>query len=358
MAVKGYAAPEVRETYTRALTLGRRLGESPERFRILRGLWNYHLVRAELRTARALAEELLTLATRLGDPGLVRHAHAELGKTLCHLGEIEPGHRHLDAASPPEGAGRPEPNVAAYDSWALWYLGYPDRARARSDEAIALAQALGEPLALAFALGFAAYVRKCRREVDGVLEIAEASLAHCRELQYPYWLAWGLMHRGWALAEQGLHADGLIEIKDGLAAYQETGAEVGLAHFRTLYVEALARAGETLEALRIVDETIDLMGKNDNRWHEAEIYRLKGELLAAVRSKAGEAESWLLRAVEAARRQRALWPELRARMALARRHDAASGDEARADLLAVTGRLTEGRDTADAREAAAILRSR
>jgi predicted ATPase len=154
------------------------------------------------------------------------------------------------------------------------------------------------------------------------------------------------------------HADGLIEIKGGLAAYQETGAEIGLAHFQTFHVEALARAGETLEALRVVDETIDLMEKNDNRWHEAEVYRLKGELLVAMRSRAGEAENWLLRAVQAARRQRALWPELRARMALARRHDGASGDEALADLLAVTERLTERRDTADAREAAAILRSR
>jgi predicted ATPase len=165
------------------------------------------------------------------------------------------------------------------------------------------------------------------------------------------------MHRGWALVEQGHHADGLLELKGGLAAYQETGAEVGLAHFQALLVEALARAGETLEALRVLDETIELMGRNDNRWHEAELYRLKGELLVASRSRAAEAESWLRRALDVARRQRALWPELRASMALARLRGEWSAHDARAELLAVMQRLTEGRATADARDAAAILGS-
>jgi predicted ATPase len=354
MALKGYAAPEVYEHYSQALPLCRRQGETPAVFRVLRGLLAYHTVRAELSTARGLSEELQALAEKLGDPTLIRQAHGDRGVVLCHLGEIEPGQSHLDAAA---DSVRPDPTVSAYSGWALWYLGYPDRALAKSQEAVQHARGLGDPHTLALTLGFATCVRKCRREVGLVLELADAGAAHCREQQYPYWLAGALMHRGWALAEEGHHAEGLAELKEGMAAYLETGTEVGLPHFQVLYAEALALTGERLEALRVLDESIELMEHNHNRWHEAEVYRVKGEILAGFENREDEARAALGRALEVARRQRALWPELRAATALARLAEGLERREALADLSSVCQNISEGTTSPDFQEAAALLRS-
>ena len=144
--LKDYVAPEVEYAYTRAYTLCQQMGESPQVFSVLAGLWRVHLTRGHLQTTRELAEQCFSLAQRLQDPALLQEAHQKLGTTLVYLGELVPARAHLEQGialyDPQQGhaqflSGGPAPGVACRPSTALtlWLLGYPERALRRMDEA-------------------------------------------------------------------------------------------------------------------------------------------------------------------------------------------------------------------------------
>jgi predicted ATPase len=171
IATKGYAAPEVLQAYGRARGLCHQVGDTPQRFQVLRGLWYIYLLRMELRTAWELGEQLLTLAQHVGDPALLLEAHYALGNTLNYLGELASAHAHFAqgiALYDPEQhwshAARygQDPGVAcrAYAAATLWWLGYPDQALQRSHEALTLARELAHPYSLGFALFFAAMLHQ------------------------------------------------------------------------------------------------------------------------------------------------------------------------------------------------------
>lgn len=173
IVTRGYAAPEVERTYSRALDLSRKLGELSDVARALRGLWNVHLVRAELGTARELAIELLARARAARDPELLGFAHAALGETLFHAGKLETARDHLDRAmargrgrAGAARSGQQHPRVAAYASWGLWMAGYPDRARRLAGNTVAQARAFGHPHTRAFTLGFASLLHEFCGEVS------------------------------------------------------------------------------------------------------------------------------------------------------------------------------------------------
>jgi predicted ATPase len=175
MAAKGQGAPEVERAYTRARELCQQVGETPELFPVLWGLWRFYLVRAEYQTARELAEQCLSLAQGVHDPALLLVAHHALGGTLYHLGELTPGRAHLeqglalyDRQQHHHLAFRYGMDVGvwcrSYLAWPLWQLGYPDQALTRNNEAITLAQELSHPFSLAAALDYAAMLHCYRRE--------------------------------------------------------------------------------------------------------------------------------------------------------------------------------------------------
>ena len=167
IATKGYGAPEVAQAYTRARELCQQMGETPDVFPVLRGLWVFHEARAELQVARELAEQLLVLAQRLQDPVHLIEAYRALGNTLFWLGEFAPARGHLEqgialydfqqhrALAFLYGTD-PAVMCLSYAAWALWLLGYPDQARRRSAEALTLAQELSHSPSLAVALAWAA----------------------------------------------------------------------------------------------------------------------------------------------------------------------------------------------------------
>jgi predicted ATPase len=185
MAAKGLAAPEVERAYTRALVLCRQVGETPQLFSVLVGLWRFHAVRAEYQTAHELEERLLRLAQSVQDPALLLEAHRPPGQTLFCLGELVQARAHLEQALALYNPAQHRSHAVLYGndagvmclswlSWTLWVLGYPDRALERSHEALTLAQELAHPPSLAAGLHFAFMFHQLRREGPATQERAEA----------------------------------------------------------------------------------------------------------------------------------------------------------------------------------------
>jgi TOMM system kinase/cyclase fusion protein len=368
---RGYAAPEVAKVYTRARELCQQLGETPQLFLVLWGLWDFYLVRAELQTARELGEQLLSLAQRVQDPVLLLEAHDALGQTLCCLGEYAPARMHLEQSidlydlqqhrSLAFLYGGEDPGVLClcYVGRVLWALGYADQALGRIHEALALAQELSHPHSLAIALWFAAVVHQHRREAQAVQERAEAAIRLATEQGFPSWLAWGSALRGWALAGQGQEEEGIAQVRWGLVAWQKTGAEAGRTYYLALLAEAYGKAGQAEKGLAALADAPALVDKTGDRRWEAELYRLKGELLLAQeghKGKTEEVEKCFLQAMAVARHQQAKSLELRAVTSLAHLWQQ-QGKKAEAHKLLsdIYNWFTEGFDTKDLQEAKALL---
>ena len=327
-ATKGFGAPEVGQVYARARELCQQVEETPQLVPVLRGLWEFYELQGELQTARELGEQLLTLAQRVREVELLLVAHNVLGDTLVWLGEFAGARAHLEqgmALYHPQ-QHRSHAFLYGYDSgvhclafgaWALWYLGYPDQALRRIHDALTLAQELSHPFSLAFALAFAAWLHQLRREGQAAQERAAATIALATEQGFPFWEAWGTILRGWALAEQGQSAEGIAQMRQGIAAWRATGAELQLPYYLALLAEAYGKAGQAEEGLRVLAEALTAVHKTGERQHEAELYRLKGELLLQQATGSDdEAETCLHQALDIARHQQAKSLELRAAMSL------------------------------------------
>jgi TOMM system kinase/cyclase fusion protein len=376
ITTKGQASPEVLQAYARARELCQQVGETPQLFQVLRGLWYFSLHRVELRTARELGEQLLTLAQQVGDSALLLEAHSALGDTLNYLGEFTAAQAHLAqgiALYDPQQHrahafryGR-DPGVVCryYASVTLWYLGYPDQAIQRSHEVLTLAGELAHSFSLASALFFATWVHQFRRKWHLTQERAEATIDLGAEQGSAVLVAGGTIFRGWALAQryaelgagQGQREEGMAQMQQGLAAWHATGAAVFRPYGLALLAEAYAQVGRCEEGLTLLDEALALTNDREERRWEAELYRLKGELLL-VHSAAhhAEAETCFRQALDVARHQQAKSWELRAAMSLAHLwQQQGKHTEARELLAPIYSWFTEGFDTADLQEAKALL---
>jgi DNA-binding NtrC family response regulator/tetratricopeptide (TPR) repeat protein len=354
MAAAGYAAGEVGATYQRALDLAERLAAGAEQARAMKGLWNFHLVRSELDTARQIGEALLARATRAGDGALARLAHAELGQTCFHRGELTRASAHLEQAlAGPE----PDPRVLAYRSWTLWFEGGPDQAVRVSAASLDAARQRDDLHDLAFVLGFAMFLRLLLGEHAAVLRLAEESMSLCREQGYPYWRAWGLVASNAATVSPGNCDIPLARLADGVKEYRATGAEVGLGHFLGIQAEALGRAGRAGAGLAVLDEADALVARNGNHYFTAELRRLRGTLLAlGGAADAPAAERAFREAIGLARHQGAKAIELRALTGLVRLLGAGTrADAARASLRDLSASFVEGAGTLDLETARASL---
>ncbi len=361
IAAKGQAAPETERAYTRMRELCERGGDPPELFPALRGVYTVHFTRGELRTAYELAEQLLRRAQKPRDPALLLYAHLALGQTSFWMGELLPAREHLEMATSFYDPERHRPLAFRYGgvdagvrcllfaAWTLWHLGYPNQALKRGNEALALAQGLSHPLSLAFAEYWVGALRQFRREARAAQESAEGAIALCTERGLTEVLALATTLRGWAMAQQGRNEEGIAQIQEGLAVYRATGTEVGRPYFLCLLAEVCTQTGRIDEGLSALTEAVAAADERENRWYEAEMHRLKGQLLLRRDdSTVAEAQSCFQRAIEVARKQSAKSWELRATMSLARLL-AKQGrrDEARTMLAEIYGWFTEGFDTAD-----------
>jgi predicted ATPase len=385
LATKGYAAPEVEHAYTRALELCRQEGKPTQLFPALGGLWQFYCVRAEYQKGREIGEQLLTLAQTVQDPALLLVAHDALGQTCYWLGEFVLAREYLQqsiARYDPQQhrslaflLGGEDPGVAcrSFGASTLWFLGYLDQALHRQREALTLARELSHPFSLAVALGAAAVLHQLRGEGQLAQEWAEATVTLCTEHGFSYWGAIGTIQCGGARAEQGQIEEGITQIRQGLIAYQATGAELWLPYFLALLAEAYEKVGQTEEGLNALAEALAVMDKTGERQYEAELYRLKGELAlqkfqvsgskfqgtdprSLIPDPQSEAEACFLKAIEIAQRQQAKSLELRAAMSLSRLwQQQGKKEEAHQMLAEIYGWFTEGFDTKDLQEAKTLL---
>jgi predicted ATPase len=350
----------------------------PQRFAALAGLWRFYLNRAQLRRAQDLANQCFILAQPSHDPALLQEAHMMLGSSLFYLGAWDAGHRHL------------EESIALYDreqwrtlavrsglnpgvvslarsAWTLWMLGYPDQALSRGQRALALAQEISHAYSTGFALHYLAIVHQGRREVQDVHAWAEATITLGREQRFVQWIAAGMCMQGWAQAEQGAVDAGIAQLREGITTWLDMGTELARTHMLFRLAEACWRGGYVEAGLQALDEALVVSNNTSERYYEAEVYRLKGELLMARQVLPGissvpepslnEAETCLLQALDIARQQGAKSLQLRAVMSLCRlwqrqQHRCAEGRDLLAEIYAW---FSEGLETQDLQEARALL---
>jgi predicted ATPase len=368
ITTKGYGAPEVEQTYRHAQHLCAYLDDPLQLFAVLRGLWLYYIVRAELQTAHALGEQLLTLAQQVHESAMLVTAYRDLGMTLFFLGAAvsahtyltqglalyDPQHHHAAAFVYGEDVGVA---CSANDAVPLWLLGYPDQSLARINEAVTFAQQTEYPFSLSFALTNAALVHHCRREDRAAQACADTVISLTTAQSFPYWMACGAILRGWALAQQGTAKEGIEQLSQGLKAYGATGAEIFRPYWLALLAEAHGIMGQPEKGLMALTEALTLTDRTGERWYEAELYRLRGALLLQQSAdNQADAESCFHHALDIARSQQAKSFELRSATSLARLWQQQGKRQDAHDLLApVYNWFTEGFDTADLIDAQALL---
>ena len=245
----------------------------------------------------------------------------------------------------------------SYTAETLWYLGYADQALKTGNKALALAQALSHPHTLSFAKFFFGIVSQFRREILVARETAESAITLSVEHGFTAQLALTTFQRGWAMAKQGHHQEGITQMQEAQAAIRATGSELGWPHYLNLLADAYTGAGRLAEGWSALTEAFAFADEHEDRLNEGETHRLKGELLLRQNgSNAADANKSFERAIEIARNQSSKSFEMRAKTSLARLlRDTGRRDEARAMLAEIYGWFTEGFDTADLKDAQALL---
>ena len=225
----------------------------------------------------------------------------------------------------------------------------------RGEEALTLARELGHPFTLAQTLADTMYLYPLRGEVGRTREAAEATISCADEYGFPYWSSIATIHLGWALAMGDDGEAGLERMGAGLAAYRRTGATLALPWFLGMLAEAQRAAGHCEAAAQTLDDALAMVERTGERFYAAELHRLRG-LFLAEQGAGEEAEAHLMRALSIAHEQQAHGWSLRAATSLARLW-VEQGRRAEAhDLLApIYGWFTEGFDTADLKDAKALL---
>ena len=369
MTLEGFAAPEVERAYARARALCERAGDTPQLFPALWGLWLFSWGQGDVPQARRIADDLLARAERIDDRGVRLEAHHALWATLFSQGELAAACDHAArgyALYDPEAHGALATVYGNHDAgacsrlfggWALGLLGFPERAVESLHEAIALGERSQQPFDLAWAHFYLAAVHQCQGERAAARARAEAALAMAREHAFGLISAWAAALRGWAIAAEGQPDAGISGLRDGLAAAQATGSKRFDSYFLGLLGEACLLAGRASEGLTAVAEGLATVAMTGERFYEAELWRLRGELLRAEDDPAPPEECFL-RAREIARGQGSRWLELRAAMSLSRLRRLRGRTEAAREMLAgVYGGFAEGLETADLREARALLQA-
>jgi adenylate cyclase len=319
--------------------------------------------------ARRTADEFLEHAGRTGDPGDRTAANLTAEISDIHLGNLARARRHFEEAvrsfSELTDAGATRLAFGyglelgalshAYGAWCFWLLGYADRALRLGNEALAIPTRIQHDYTCSRGLYWNSAFHAYRREWAMVDERAAAAIASAQEHGFPMVAAVGRIMRGAARAMLDPSDDFAAEIREASAAYRATGGLFQSTYHLVLLAQALAACGNHGEGLAALHQAAALVEATGERYVEAEIYRLEGNLLLAENGSA-EAEACYARALEVARAQEARSLELRAARDLARLW-AERGDRARAaELLApVYGWFTEGFDTADLKEAKALL---
>jgi class 3 adenylate cyclase/tetratricopeptide (TPR) repeat protein len=364
-ATQGFAAADLAQCLNRGLELCKRIGEGPEMYGVMFGLWNFNLARNRLDDAMKLAEKILNLSRLMNTELAEAGAHSAFGATCLWRGEFSAACQHLEQANAiydrdigrylPMYKARVVPS-RAQTSWALWMIGYPDRAHARAEEALAFAARLGSPFSTVYALMHAIALNHLRGDYSMIRPRAETMIQIAREQGYPYWSAVASVVIGRVLVGEGNHDAGIIQMRDAMITLRDTGGELVYNYALSLLAESYLMGHEPDRGLETVAEAFKGIETSGQHMHEAELWRLRGELLILHGGAETEAESSFYRALQVAQGQQARSWELRAATSLARLLIAQHRqDEARSNLAPILARFTEGFESTDLKEAATLL---
>jgi len=365
--IQGAQSSKVKKAHIRARELCHKTGNTSQLCQVLGEMAAFYYVGAEHHRARELAEEELRLAQRAKDPLPLTFSHWHLGFISFSLGEFTTAHTHLEQAiSFYEPQAHHHPFVAlrgkdaglgalAYHACCLWCLGYPEQAMERSQKALALARELNHPFSLADVLCYAGCLfHEMRRDADALKDNAE-ELIRLSDEKVHGWRDVSTGFRGEALVLLGQVQEGIEQIQEGLATRQSMDSRCYMSGTLGALAQAQAAAGRLEEAQGTLRETLAFVEETNERYLEAELHRLKAELLLRQGNEA-KAEASLQKAIDVARRQSARSWELRATISLARLWwKQGRTEEAHHVLEQIYGWFTEGFDEPDLKEAKTLL---
>ncbi|MDE2402014.1 MAG: AAA family ATPase [Burkholderiales bacterium] len=329
MLGKGWAAPEVVQSYVRAHELADAADQVEESIWPLWGVCVFQLVRGEITQAQAVGRRMMTVARQSNSRTVwlvanMMHTQlclysGELDRVAAHGDQVE--HRYRD----PQDRGL----IALYStdlklvsmvhgSQARWICGDVDDAAALCEQQERFATSLDHPYSWAWTLTWGAMSYLHRGDVDGLLVRAQEGLRIARQHGFAYVAAIGTFAQGWGQAQQG-DLEGIDQMRCGLAAFRDTGAGIAVPFFQTLLADALGQVGRQHEGLALLDDAARRIEQGGERWHEAESHRIRGRLLAmGPQADVRAAEVSLQRAIEVATDQHALSWQRRAVADLAR----------------------------------------
>ena len=375
--VKGYAAQETKAAAERARLLieqAEALGEPPEDqlllFSVLYGFWAANIVAFNGDICRDLAAQFLALADKQGTTVPLLMAHRVMGISLVYTADIAEARSHLEQAIALYDPAEHRPltsrfvtdartHALSYQSWTLWFLGYPDAARAVLHRAISDAREIAQAATLMHTLTFTCFTRIFCGNYAAAKAQADELVTLSEEKNSLYWKSLGMVLQGFLSALTGKATDTVRMISSGITAYRSTGATNLMLLPLSYLARAYAELGQFDDAQRCIREAMTAVETTKAKWCEAEVNRVAGEIALMSMSPepdAAKAAAHFERALAVARQQQARSWELRAAMSLARLwRDQGKPQQARELLAPVYGWFTEGFDTLDLKEAKALL---
>ena len=364
---KGWTSPEVERSLDRAMELCDKVGDDAQRAQVFYGLESLYVVQAKLEKVQLASDELHRLYQRTqGAPPPLEADMMLIGSRL-HLGRIadanEAMERMLTTASPSQLQRISEDqgwNFAVHgrvwQAHALWLLGYPQSALARALEGVGLANDLRQPFNQALAATYLAMLQQLCGDEATAKASADEALALTTEYKTPYYRAWSSILACHAQAREQPGLATIASLRESIEAFKASGARLRLPYYLGLLAEVCGRAGRVEEGLAAVDGGMAASRAHNERWWDAELHRLRGELLLAGGAEVSEAETAYLRAIETARSQQARALELRAATSLVRLHSGRRRAGKASHLLQeLYSWFTEGLDSPDLRAAALVL---
>ena len=363
-ATQSVGAPALEQAYARTRELSMRLGDPEQLVRALFFSTQFYAMRADYRQAHELAEQIIMLAEGADHPLLRRVGRGIRGFIALFRGDLETSHADHEFCIAGYNAEQqeevvafhgfvPAVNMLAWMGWTRWLQGFPDEGLACTEEAIAVARRLDHPLTKAFALMIAGSMfRRRRGEVDALDACAREAARLSAEKGFGHYHALSMVYQGWALTERGQVEDGIEQMRAAWVGIQAVGARLNTSEYEAMLAEAYLRAGNAAEGLAAAERGLAFADETGERFYEAELHRLRGELRRAAGGAEADVVACFEQALAVAGHQGARALALRAATSLARfRRDA----EARRRLAAVYDTFTEGFDTADLRAARAVL---
>jgi predicted ATPase len=289
IATEGYAASTVEGAFSRARLLCETLGDTPQLFPVLWGLWAFYEVRGQYNHARQLGDQMLQLAQSQPDQHLSILAHFAIGNTSFLLGDLDRSLHHFEQVASLYDptvhntlailyGQDPAVTALSWKSVAHWLLGHPDTAVETIQAALDLAHQRKHPFTLAYALYCATWLYQMCRDIEPLQTYAQELIPLAQSHGFPFWLSVGLIQQAWAVAQSGKISEAIAQLEQGINLWRNIGAHIGEPYYLSILAEVYGAAGRIPDGLQVLVEAREIMAQNGESWEEALLDLAEGEL--------------------------------------------------------------------------------